>query len=95
MVTIELHIEALVLHGFDPLEKDRIGSAVRDELARQVLEQKETMVSMQGIRRSRIDAGAFAVRENAKPGSIGVCIGQKVFAAMTRNRETGVIQDRG
>ena len=31
---IELHIEELVLHGFDPHQRHAIGDAVRTELAR-------------------------------------------------------------
>ena len=32
-MNIELHIEELVLHGFDAKDKHQIGTAVQDELA--------------------------------------------------------------
>ena len=69
--SIELHIEELVLHGFAPGDRHRIGDAVERELIR-LLEGRglvtpfETAMAME-----RIDAGSVSVRPGAPVETVG------------------------
>jgi len=87
MVDIELHIEALVLHGFDPTAKHRIGTAVQDELARLLAGQGAKILFEHGSHLERIDGGSFTIREGERPDSIGVRVGQAVYEGMAGNLE--------
>ncbi len=88
-MNIELHIEELVLHGFDARDKDRIGSAVKDELARLLAERGAAIPFERDGHLERIAGGSFTVREGESPGSIGVRVGQAVYEGITEGHESG------
>ncbi|HVA41708.1 MAG TPA: hypothetical protein VNF49_13655 [Candidatus Binataceae bacterium] len=66
---IVVEIEELVLHGFDPRDRYRIGDAMRAELATLLADFEVGTASRAPI--ARIDAGAFDVPAGAGGGSIG------------------------
>ena len=64
---IEVVIDELVLHGFDPRHRERIADAVRAELAA-VLEGWSPAAG-DGV--ARVDAGSFTVPAGAPPAVVG------------------------
>ena len=80
---IELHIDELVLHGFAPGDRERIGAAVQRELARLVAEQGTPDSWKQSGEIEDLDAGKFNLRAN-KPDIVGVQIAQAVHRSMSR-----------
>ncbi len=64
---VEVVIDELVLHGFDPRHRERIAEAVRAELA-------ATLQGWSGVEESsvaRVDAGSFTVPAAAPPDAVG------------------------
>lgn len=81
---VELHIEELVLHGFAPADRYRIGAAVERELQRLLTEQGAPHLLNGNIELVQIDAGAFEVKPNAKSETIGVQVAQAIYGGMSR-----------
>ncbi len=64
---IEVTIDELVLHGFDPRHRERIADAVRAELATAL----EGWTLAAGASAARIDAGSFTLPAAAPPAAVG------------------------
>jgi hypothetical protein len=85
---IELHIEELVLHGFERKDRHSIADAFERELSRLLSEQ----LAVQGVppalsheaERARLDAGAIHVAPDSKPASIGAQLAVAVYGGLTR-----------
>jgi hypothetical protein len=78
---IRLHIEQLVLHGFDPLDRHAIGDAVRNELREALRDRSKGDIATVSIPRLR----AETVPASARPGEgIGTAVGQAVDGALRR-----------
>jgi len=76
---IELHIEELVLEGFEPADRHRIGDAVERELARLFGAQGLPTHFAESIEVERIDGGAFQVGRGARAEAIGAQVSRVVF----------------
>jgi hypothetical protein len=86
---VELHIEELVLEGFDPRDRHRIGDAVERELARLVLERgisPSLIAAAAGSSVDRMNAGSFLVEHGARAESSGVQIARAVFSGIGQTR---------
>jgi len=81
---IELHIEELVLHGLAPGERDRIGEAVRRELARLLAEQGEPPGLARGGEVARLDGGSFVIAAEGKPDALGARVARAVYGGLNR-----------
>ena len=87
---IDLHIEELVLHGFAPGERYRIGAAIERELARLLTEQGapegllggREEVSLEGIDVPNLSLGSFQIQQGAKPEMIGMQVAQALYKGM-------------
>ena len=75
---IELHIEELVLNGFEAGDRYRIGAAVEAELARLLAERGVPPSLAQSGDVAHLDGGTFDVA----PGSRGEAIGAQVAQAL-------------
>ncbi|MEY2521164.1 MAG: hypothetical protein QOF24_2923 [Verrucomicrobiota bacterium] len=82
--SIHLHIEELILHGFAPGDRHRIGDAMQQELAR-LLAQKQTPP---GLRKNaeidRLNAGTFQMNAASKPERIGGQVARAVFGGLAQ-----------
>jgi hypothetical protein len=81
---VELNIEELILHGFDPRDRDRIGQAIEREMMR--------LFSVQGIPQSlklsytaeNIDGGLFEMAPGLGAEAIGRNVAQSVYGGMIK-----------
>jgi len=82
---LEVHIEELVLHGFAPADRSRIGAAVERELGRLLAQTGLPPAFIQGMdRRERVDGGAFTAGPGAGADAIGARIAQAVYRGLAR-----------
>lgn len=84
MKRIELHIEELVLHGFAPADRHRIGDAVQRELTRLLTEQGMPASLVQRGEMARLDGGAFEIARGSRSEAIGAQVAQAVYGGLSR-----------
>lgn len=82
--TVSLHIETLVLDGFAPGDRYRIGEAVQRELERLVSTQGLAPLLAREGAIARLDGGEFKVAPSAKAVAIGSHIARAVFGGLSR-----------
>jgi hypothetical protein len=58
---IHLHIEELILHGFAPGDRQRLGEAVQQELVRLLAEQSPSLQWSNNRQIDRVEARSFSV----------------------------------
>lgn len=79
---IEIRIDQLVLEGYSPADRLRIGAAVERELARMVREGGLGAGLMAGGGRAAIDAGSFTRAPQATPAAVGADVARSVYAGL-------------
>jgi hypothetical protein len=95
-MTISLHVDEIVLHGFPPVDRYRIAESVQTELARLLVEQGVPASLEQGGSIARLDVGAFDLAPDARSDRIGVQVAQAIYGGLlsgqtsTTNRRTAV-----
>ena len=84
---VELHIEELMLHGFEARDRRRIAEAVQMELTR--------LIGEGGLRGSgeslvieRVNAGEFRVKAGAKPHAAGTQIARSIYGSLRPQART-------
>lgn len=80
---IELHINELVLHGFERGDRYRIGEALQQELLRQLSEQGIAQGFLQQGHARHLDAGAIQIQQGGHAESIGRQVAQAVYASVS------------
>lgn len=80
MTRVEVSIEQLVLHGFAPRDRERIGAAVEHELAR-LFAETPGLPGLRGEQAPFVDGGAFDVARDTPADGIGAQIARAVFTA--------------
>lgn len=82
MTEIELRIEELVLRGFAPGDRHRIGEAMERELARLFAERGTPPSLVQGREVARLDGGAFKVEPGSGAEATGVQVARAVYGGL-------------
>ncbi|HEY0376652.1 MAG TPA: hypothetical protein VGC87_06825 [Pyrinomonadaceae bacterium] len=82
LTNVELHIEELVLHGFAPSDRYRIGEMVERELARLFAEEGVPAAFTSGLETPRLDAGAFHVAANSRAEAVGAEVARAVYGGL-------------
>jgi hypothetical protein len=82
--SINLHVGELVLHGFAPHDRYRIGDAVQHELARLLTTQGTPSALRASGERARVNAGSFNVAQGAVAKSIGHRVARAVYGELKR-----------
>lgn len=82
MPDVEIEIGELVLEGFSPFERYRMGEAVQRELTRLFLEQGVALHLQRGGEIENVDAGAIRLEANASGESTGAQIAQAVYSSL-------------
>jgi hypothetical protein len=81
---IDLHVEQLVLEGFRPGDRHRIGAAVQSELARLLTEGGLPSGLAHGADLPRLDGGSFEARPGARPETVGRQVASAVHGGLKR-----------
>jgi hypothetical protein len=81
---VELHIDSLVLHGFDPRDQAAVGRALRTELTRLIADGglPAGLASADGA--SRMDGGAFRASPGQRPAEVGAAVARSIYASTPR-----------
>lgn len=87
MDEIELHIEELILYGFENADRQCIAEAVQEELARLLKENKLPAVLEQGGELSHLNVGSFTVRTGERPEFIGRHIGEALYQGIAGSQD--------
>ena len=79
---VELHVESLVLTGFRPEHRHRIGAALQGELAR-LLEERGVPDRLEtGLDAALLRAAAVDLPPDAAPAAIGARLARSVYGAL-------------
>jgi hypothetical protein len=89
---LEIHIEEIVLHGFDghsgvlpqSMDRSRIGAAVQSELARLFADRGVPAGLIHGGEVASLDGGEFHVAAGSRAQGIGAQIAQAVYEGLAR-----------
>jgi hypothetical protein len=79
---IHLHIEELVLHGFAPSDRHRIGDAMQRELARLFTEKQTPPGLTKNAAIDRLNGGTFHVTAAPRPEATGAQVARAVFGGL-------------
>jgi hypothetical protein len=91
---LELHIEAVVLHGFPPSYRFRIGDALERELSRLIAQQGLAGLVAVPMAVEHLDAGAFKVPPNARPHAIGAQLAHSLHQRLSPPKAPAQSHDR-
>jgi hypothetical protein len=83
-VNVELYVEELVLDGFSPPDRYRIGQAVEQELGRLFAERGAPPSLTRDGEISRLDGGTFEAKPGSGVAAIGVQVAQAVYGGLGR-----------
>lgn len=82
--SIELHIEELVLEGFEQVDRHGIAEAVEQELTRLFTEKGIPPSLADGGKINRLDGGAFQIEPDSRPETIGTRVAQAVYGGLRK-----------
>ncbi|MFT3769511.1 MAG: hypothetical protein QM820_29080 [Minicystis sp.] len=82
--SVDLHIDELVLDGFAPEGRRRIGDALERELMRLLQEQPLSAGIAAHDGMARLDAGTFTADPGASPEQIGAAVARAVHGGLQR-----------
>lgn len=81
---VELHIEELVLRGFAPGDRYRIGAAMERKLTSMFVERSTPASLTQEHEVARLDGGTFEVEPGSGAETIGTQLAQAVHGGLSR-----------
>lgn len=79
---IRLHIDEVVLHGFEPADRARFGAALETELAR-LLAAGDPRALAQAGQVARLDGGSFDMPTHTAPEVTGTRLARAVYDGLT------------
>jgi hypothetical protein len=91
--SVELHIEELLLRGFNPHDRMAISDAVERELARLIVNGGIAGIGGE-MAIERLDGGRFKVAPGMRPGAVGRQIAQTLYRGMSPAKPHRGIQHR-
>jgi hypothetical protein len=89
---VEVHIEELFLHGFDPRDRFSIGDALEQELTRLLRGQDRWSLPDSAMEIERVNGGAFKVAPGGKPAGIGTEVAWAVHGAIGAAKQANSVQ---
>ena len=84
MRSIEVDIEELVLQGFSPGDRYRIGEAVEQELTRLLADRGLPQSLENGGEIASVDGGAFEVTPGSRADVVGAQVAKAVYGGLGR-----------
>jgi len=82
--SIELEIEELVLRGFAPGDRLRIGAAVERELGRLLSAGSLPAALSASGERPVMNGGSFELRSNAGPEAVGAQVARAIYGGLSK-----------
>jgi hypothetical protein len=82
--SVELHVDELVLEGFAPGDRRRIGEAVERELARLLAIGDLPARLAEGGEIARLDGGSFEAAAGGRAEAVGGQVARAVFGSLDR-----------
>lgn len=79
---LELHIEELVLHGIEPLDRTELGAAVEAALTQLLAAHGVPPSLQQGGAMTAVDGGTFTARAGAGAQEIGGRIARAIYKSL-------------
>ena len=80
--SLRLHIEEVVLHGFDPRGRYAVGDAVQRELTRLLTERGLPSSLGAAGAAERLDGGAFHAAPDSRPQALGAQVARAVYGGL-------------
>lgn len=80
--SIQVHIQELILHGFDPATRYHVADAVQSELTRLFAHQPVSHALQQGGEARYLNAGSFKVTPTMKADAIGSQVARSVYNSL-------------
>lgn len=77
--SVELHIEELVLHGFAPSDRFRIGDALERELTRLFTEQGAPVAITHDVEIAHLNGGAINVQPGSNAEATGIQLARAIY----------------
>ena len=77
--SVELHIEELVLDGFELAHRYTIGEAVERELTRLFTEQGAPIAATQDVEIARLNSGAIEISAGSNAETIGMQLAKAIY----------------
>jgi hypothetical protein len=81
---VTVQIDSLLLEGFAPGDRHRIGKALQAELLRLLAEEGVPAPLTAGGERPRLDAGQFTVAPSTPAESVGAEVARAVYGGLGR-----------
>jgi len=81
-VRIELVIDEIVLHGFDPRQRHAIGDAIQQHLSQLALDRSQALGALTSRDVVHSDAGVISTLAGASPAAAGAGIARAVIGAL-------------
>jgi hypothetical protein len=82
--SVQLHIEELVLHGFESAMRYRIGESVEHELTRLFNEQGVPTSITYDSETAHLDGGRLQVDRDSTAREIGARVAQAIYGGLSR-----------
>lgn len=82
--SVELHIEELVLRGFEPAHRYAIGEAIERELTRLFTEHDAPPAITHDFETARLDGGTLQIDPDSSPEVIGARVARAIYGGMSK-----------
>ena len=82
MRNVEIHIEELILHGFHPADRQRIGEALEQELVRLASTQGISDGFSDDVHIPLLDGGSFQMGTGGRPETAGAGIARSLHRSI-------------
>ncbi len=76
---LHVHIDELILHGFEHLDRAELGAAVQHSLGRLFSEKGLPSSIRRGGQMNRLDGGSISMSANAGASMVGKQISQSIY----------------
>ncbi len=80
--SVEINIDELILHGFSPADRHKIGESLRTELARLVIDNGMPSAFSTGKNISQLNGGTFQVSKKMQARAVGNHIAKSIYGGM-------------
>jgi hypothetical protein len=80
--SVELHIEDLVLHGFDFAHRYAIGEAIERELTRLSSEQGSTIAATENVEIAIVNGGAIDLKQGSSAEATGIQLARAIHRGL-------------